>query len=39
MPFVRDPCGIICLIFTYLAVFYADYVVTRWIILLSFQDS
>lgn len=39
MPFVRDPCGVVCLIFTYLAVFYADYVVTRWIILLNYQNS
>lgn len=38
MPFVRDPCGIVCLIFTYLAVFYADYVVMRWIIIITFRD-
>lgn len=39
MPFVKDPCGIICLIFTYVAVFYADYVVTQWIIVFSFAES
>lgn len=31
--FVRDPCGIVCIIFTYVAVFYADYVVVRWIVM------
>lgn len=36
--FVRDPCGIVCVIFTYLAIFYADYVVTRWILLETLQD-
>lgn len=30
---VNDPCGIACLIVTYLAIFYADYVVIRWIVL------
>lgn len=34
MPvFRKDPCGIICLMMTYLAVFYADFVVVRWIII------
>lgn len=37
--FVRDPCGIICIIVTYFALFYADYVVMRWIILHTMQDS
>ncbi|OXU27208.1 hypothetical protein TSAR_010831 [Trichomalopsis sarcophagae] len=37
--FVRDPCGIVCIIVTYVAVFYADYVVVRWIILHTMQDS
>ncbi|TDG48620.1 hypothetical protein AWZ03_004949 [Drosophila navojoa] len=32
MVFVRDPCGIICLIVTYGAIIYADYVVIYWII-------
>lgn len=36
--FLRDPCGIVCIIVTYLAVFYADYVVTRWIILQTMQN-
>lgn len=36
--FVRDPCGIVCIIVTYVAVFYADYVVIRWIILHTMQD-
>lgn len=36
--FVRDPCGIVCIIVTYLALFYADYVVMRWIILHTMQD-
>lgn len=33
MVFIRDPCGVACLIVTYGAVLYADYVVMRWIIL------
>ncbi|XP_012344683.1 palmitoyltransferase ZDHHC3-A isoform X3 [Apis laboriosa] len=37
--FVKDPCGIVCIIITYVAVFYADYVVVRWVILHSLQDS
>ncbi|XP_037960111.1 palmitoyltransferase ZDHHC3-like [Teleopsis dalmanni] len=37
--FVRDPCGIVCLIITYGAVFYADYVVMRWIIMQTMQAS
>lgn len=36
--FVRDPCGIVCIIVTYFALFYADYVVIRWIILHTMQD-
>lgn len=36
--FVRDPCGIVCIIVTYIAVFYADYVVVRWIVLHTMQD-
>ncbi|XP_055375941.1 palmitoyltransferase ZDHHC3 [Condylostylus longicornis] len=27
MTFIRDPCGIVCLLVTYSAIFYADYVV------------
>ncbi|XP_071574220.1 palmitoyltransferase ZDHHC3-like isoform X2 [Temnothorax nylanderi] len=37
--FVRDPCGIVCIIVTYMSVFYADYVVVRWIVLHTMQDS
>lgn len=39
MGFVKDPCGIVCVFVTYLAVIYADYVVTRWIILQTMQNS
>lgn len=35
---VNDPCGIVCIIVTYLAIFYADYVVTRWIVLQSMPN-
>lgn len=39
MPvFRKDPCGIICLLMTYLAVFYADYVVVKWIILQTLHN-
>ncbi len=37
--FRKDPCGITCLVMTYLAVFYADYVVVRWIILQSMPET
>lgn len=37
--FVKDPCGIVCIIFTYVAVFYADYVVVRWIVMQTMYDS
>lgn len=36
--FIKDPCGIVCITITYLAIFYADYVVTRWIILQTMQN-
>lgn len=36
--FLWDPCGIFCVIFTYLAIVYADYAVTRWIILETLQN-
>lgn len=39
MAIVRDPCGIVCVLVTYLAVLYADYVVTRWIIMQTMHDS
>lgn len=38
MTLVKDPCGFVCVFITYLAVLYADYVVTRWIILQTMQD-
>lgn len=38
MTFVKDPCGIICVMITYLAVVYADYVVMRYIILQVFAS-
>lgn len=28
MTFIKDPCGIVCIVVTYMAVLYADYVVT-----------
>lgn len=37
MTFIRDPCGIVCLVITYGAVIYADYVVLRWIILQTME--
>jgi hypothetical protein len=33
----RDPCGVFCILMTYGAVLYADYVVIRWIILQTMQ--
>lgn len=40
MPvFRKDPCGIICIFMTYLAVFYADYVVVRWIVIQTLHNS
>ncbi|KAJ8927152.1 hypothetical protein NQ314_020425 [Rhamnusium bicolor] len=37
--FVRDPCGIVCVLITYLAVFYADYVIIKWVVLQTMIDS
>lgn len=34
-----DPCGIICIILTYLAVFYADYVVVEWMVIPTMSQS
>ena len=40
MPVVRnDPCGWTCLLMTYAAVIYADYVIIRWVVLQTMQDS
>jgi len=37
--FRKDPCGVTCLIMTYAAVIYADYVVIRWIVLQSMPET
>lgn len=37
--FRSDPCGITCLIITYMAVLYADYVVVRHLVLPSMSDT
>lgn len=39
MHFVKDPCGVICLFITYLAILYSDYVVVRFIIQLTMADT
>ncbi|KAF7235977.1 hypothetical protein EG68_11027 [Paragonimus skrjabini miyazakii] len=39
MVFQCDPCGILCLVFTYLIVFYADYVVVFQLIRPVLKDS
>jgi hypothetical protein len=31
--FRKDPCGMMCVLMTYMAIFYAVYVVLKWIIL------
>ena len=37
--FRKDPCGVTCLLMTYAAVIYADYVVVRWIVLQSMPET
>ncbi|KAK3793222.1 hypothetical protein RRG08_014322 [Elysia crispata] len=37
--FRLDPCGIICIFITYLALFYADYVIVRHLVLPSMTDT
>jgi len=37
--YIKDPCGIFCIILTYLCVIYADYVVINHIILKSLSGS
>ena len=37
--FRKDPCGFTCLLMTYLAVLYADYVVVRWIVMTTMPES
>jgi len=40
MPvFRKDPCGIACVVFTYVAIFYSDYVVVNWIVLQTMRSS
>nr|XP_033780248.1 palmitoyltransferase ZDHHC3-like [Geotrypetes seraphini] len=36
---IRDPCGLLCVFVTYLSVAYADYVILRHILLLSYAGS
>ncbi|XP_050502313.1 palmitoyltransferase ZDHHC3 isoform X2 [Diabrotica virgifera virgifera] len=37
--FIKDPCGIVCILITYIAVFYADYVIIKWVVLQTMLDS
>ena len=37
--FRKDPCGVTCLLMTYAAVIYADYVIVRWIVLQSMPET
>jgi len=39
MIFRWDPCGLICVVFAYAAVFYADYVVVAWLVMPALSDS
>ena len=40
MPVVRnDPCGWTCLLMTYAAVIYADYVIIKWVVLQTMSES
>ncbi|XP_069584969.1 palmitoyltransferase ZDHHC3-like isoform X1 [Ranitomeya imitator] len=36
---VRDPCGLLCVLLTYLSLGYADYVILRHVLLHSFSGS
>lgn len=36
--FIKDPCGVVCILITYAAILYADYVVIKWIILQALAD-
>ena len=36
--FRRDPCGIMCLIVTYAAVFYADYCLVQHVVVPTLSD-
>ena len=37
--FRKDPCGVTCLLMTYAAVIYADFVVVKWIVLESMPET
>ncbi|EDO38376.1 predicted protein, partial [Nematostella vectensis] len=37
--FRRDPCGVACIVFTYLCVFYADYCIVEHVIIPTLSDS
>ena len=37
--FRSDPCGIVCIIVTYSAILYADYVVVRHLVMPAMSDS
>ncbi|XP_064617211.1 palmitoyltransferase ZDHHC3-like [Liolophura sinensis] len=39
MVFRSDPCGFVCLIITYVALFYADYVVVKHLIMASMAET
>ncbi|XP_046388189.1 palmitoyltransferase ZDHHC3 [Ischnura elegans] len=36
---IKDPCGFLCILLTYIAVFYADYVVIQWVVLQTMRNS
>jgi len=37
--FRNDPCGITCILITYAAISYADYVVVRHLVIPAMSDS
>ncbi|XP_044253865.1 palmitoyltransferase ZDHHC7 [Tribolium madens] len=37
--FLKDPCGVCCILITYVSVFYADYVIVKWVVLQSMVNS
>ena len=37
--FRSDPCGVTCILITYAAISYADYVVVRHLVMPSMSDS
>ncbi|XP_048588395.1 palmitoyltransferase ZDHHC3 [Nematostella vectensis] len=37
--FRRDPCGVACIVFTYLCVIYADYCIVEHVIIPTLSDS